>query len=131
MTLFYGEKLRDVFCLADFRLFGAKKDNSLPLASLFTLFSESKKRQKIFAAQTPPRKRGYGRILPTATKYASENSKILILHYPQNCVAKSPRDRRADMGFCTKSNQFGASVIFYIVTQSTGHTFSTSLPTAR
>ena len=37
----------------------ARKDNSLPCATLFPLFSESKKRQKIFAAQTPPRKRGY------------------------------------------------------------------------
>ena len=42
-----------------------KKDNSLPCTALYTDFSESKKsrskecKQKIFAAQTPPRKRGY------------------------------------------------------------------------
>ena len=28
-----------------------------------------------------------------------------------------------DNGFCTKSNYFGASIIFYIISQSTGHTF--------
>ena len=44
------------------------------------------------------------RISRTKTIYASEISKTLISHCPQNCVAKSPRDRRADMGFCTKSN---------------------------
>ena len=68
------------------------------------------------------------RILPTTTKCASIISKILVLHYPQNCDAKSPRDRRADMGFCTKLNYFGASVIFYILKQSTGHAFLPSLP---
>ena len=47
------------FPLAEWCLILAKKDNSLPCASLFTDFSESKKSQKIFAAQTPPRKRGY------------------------------------------------------------------------
>ena len=53
------------FPLAEWCLILAKKDNSLPCASLFTDFSESKKsrskecKQKIFAAQTPPRKRGY------------------------------------------------------------------------
>jgi len=36
------------------------------------------------------------RILPTETKYASKSSKILVLRCPQNCDAKSPRDRRAD-----------------------------------
>ena len=46
-------------CLGNFCLFGEETDYPLPLASLFTLFSESKKRQKIFSAQTSPRKRGY------------------------------------------------------------------------
>ena len=52
-----AEKL--LLCLADFCLFWAGTGYPLPLAALYTLFSESKKRQKIFAAQTPQRKRGY------------------------------------------------------------------------
>ena len=46
-------------------LFWAKTDYPLPLASLFSNFSMAKKlhskerKQKPFAAQTPPRKRGY------------------------------------------------------------------------
>jgi len=65
LTLFYGEKLKDVLRLAECCLFWAKKDNPLPLATLFSNFSESKRlhskerKQKIFAAQTPPQKRGY------------------------------------------------------------------------
>ena len=59
LTLFYGKKLKDVLRLAECCLFWAKKDNPLPLATLFSNFSESKRLQKIFAAQTPPRKRGY------------------------------------------------------------------------
>ena len=43
-------------------------------------------------------------------------------------MAKSPRDRRADIRFCTKSNHLGISVIFYIVIQSTGLIFPPSLP---
>jgi len=42
LTLFYGEKLKDTLCLADFCLFLAKTDYSLPLAALYTHFSESK-----------------------------------------------------------------------------------------
>ena len=57
--LFGIEKRKDTLCLADFCLSLAKTDYPLPLASLFTDFSESKKSQKIFAAQTPQRKRGY------------------------------------------------------------------------
>jgi len=65
LTLFYGEKLKDVWRWAERCLFWAKKDNPLPCATLFTDFSESKKsrskecKQKIFAAQTPQRKRGF------------------------------------------------------------------------
>ena len=47
-------RIFDCFCLL-----WAKRVNPLLLASLFSDFSESKKSQKIFAAQTPPRKRGY------------------------------------------------------------------------
>jgi len=51
--------------VADFRLFWAKNDYPLPLASLFSNFSTAKKlhskerKQKPFAAQTPQRKRGF------------------------------------------------------------------------
>ena len=59
------KKLKDVLRLADFRLFWAETGYSLPLATLFSNFSTAKKlhskerKQKPFAAQTPPRKRGY------------------------------------------------------------------------
>ena len=36
LTLFCGEKLKDVLCLAGFWLFWAEKDNSLPCATLFS-----------------------------------------------------------------------------------------------
>ena len=54
---------------------------------------------------------------------ASKISKTLVSHCPRNCVAKSPRDKRADMGFCTKSDHFGARITFNILKQSTGQTF--------
>ena len=109
-------------------IFGSKRQFTATCSLIHHLFGIEKvpyedKRQKIFAAQTPPRKRGYGRILPTETKYASEIPKTLVLHCPRNCVAKSPRDKRADMGFCTKLNIFGTSVIFNILKQSTGLIF--------
>ncbi len=65
LTLFYGEKLKDVLRLAYFCLFGAETDYPLPCATLFTNFSTAKKlhskerKQKPFAAQTPQQKRGY------------------------------------------------------------------------
>ena len=65
LRLFGIEKWKDTFCLAECCLFGAEIDYPLPLASLYTDFSESKKshskerKQKIFAAQTPQRTRGF------------------------------------------------------------------------
>ena len=110
--------------LADFYLFWAETGYSLPRASLFTLLSESKKRQKIFAAQTPPRKRGFFSTQHTIVgKAFSALPKFAI--FARRCSAL------LDMGFFTKLNYFGASVILYIVIQSTGLTFPTSLPTAR
>ena len=145
LPTFRNRKVERYFLFSRCCLFWAKKDNPLPCATLFTDFSESKKSQKIFAAQTPQhytcvwltfsyfgRKRiihfhlrlysptfrrrkscksrsplrrrsesaaTWG-ISPTATNYASEISKILVSHYPQSCIAKSPRDKRADgVGF--------------------------------
>jgi len=81
-------------------------------------------KQKIFAAQTPQRKRGFFFThLTIVGKAFSAPPKFAI--FARRCSAL------LDMGFCTKQNYFGASVIFYIVKQSTGHTFPTSLPTAR
>ena len=123
------KKLKDVLRLADFRSFWAETGYSLPLATLFSNFSTAKKlhskerKQKPFAAQTPPRKRGYGRISHTEIICTSVFSKNLISHCPQSRAAKSPRDKRADMGFCTKLNIFGTSVIFNILKQSTGLIF--------
>ena len=71
------------FPLAEWCLILAKKDNSLPCASLFTDFSESKKsrskecKQKIFAAQTPPRKRGYVEDFTLKSVNAHRNQMLL------------------------------------------------------
>ena len=80
--LFGIEKRKDTFCLADFRLFWRKRVIFFKVQLYTDAFLRRKAVEKPFAAQTPPRKRGYGRILHTATNYASEISKILISHYP-------------------------------------------------
>ena len=62
---FLRRKAEDVWRLAKWYLVLAENDNPLPLASLFSNFSTAKRlhskerKQKPFAAQTPPRKRGY------------------------------------------------------------------------
>ena len=45
--------------MADFRLFWVETGYPLPCATLFSNFSTAKKLQKPFAAQSPPRKRGF------------------------------------------------------------------------
>ena len=63
-------------CLAGCCLVLVERDNSLPCATLFSNFSTAKKlhskerKQKPFAAQTPPRKRGF--ILHTSN-YRRQN----------------------------------------------------------
>ena len=102
--------------LADFYLFWAETGYSLPLASLFTLFSESKKRQKIFAAQTPPRKRGFFSTHQTIVGKTSQhlrNSFSSLADAPHCSIWGSVQN------YCF----IGTSVIFYIVIQSTGLVF--------
>ena len=79
LTLFYGEKLKDVLRLAECCLFWAKKDNPLPLATLFSNFSESKRlhskerKQKIFAAAIELRK-SFARL------FDSEKRRYKVVH---------------------------------------------------
>ena len=137
LSLFGIEKWKDTLCLADFCRFWARKDNSLPCATLFSNFSTAKKLQKPFAAQTPPRKRGYvGDFAQNSNFYPSTafpKVTALLLRCVHVTYGKIARRCSAllDNGLCTKSNYFGKSAIFYIFKQSTGHTFPTSLPTAR
>ena len=48
LTLFYGEKLKDVLCLCDFCLVCAETGNFLQSATFYTHFSESKRWPKDF-----------------------------------------------------------------------------------
>ena len=116
-----------------------KKDNSLPCTALYTDFPESKKqrskesKQKIFAAQTPPRKRGYEEDFAYHNKVRLRNLKNprFALSTRLGCEIARRCYALLDNGVCTNSNYFGKSVIFYILRQSTGQTFLPSLPTAR
>ena len=83
--------------LAKFRLFWAKTDYILQSATLYLRFSESKRRAKDFRGSDAAAKawlRG-GFRLPKHTT-PPKFQKTLVSHCPRNCVAKSPRDRRAD-----------------------------------
>ena len=140
LTLFYGEKLKDVFCLAECWLFWAGTGYILQSATLYLHFSESKRWQKIFAAQTPQRKRGF---LPThltivgKTFQRRRNSKSSLADAPH-----------CSMGLVSKYNLFISALTLMpchvavcvncvlssklqflrVITQSTGHTFAPSLP---
>ena len=139
---------------SDCCLFGAERDNSLPCASLFTDFSESKsgkilfvwlsvacfgrKREiffkvqlctdaflrrkaveKPFAAQTPPRKRGFLSTHQTIVGKTSKHLRSL-----SSSLADAPHCSM--MGSVQILTLAKARAIFYIVLQSTGHTFPTS-----
>ena len=122
--LFGIEKRKDTLCWADCCLFLVEKDNSLPLATLFSDFSESKKSQKIFAAQTPQRKRGFLSTRQTIVGKVSPH-----LRNSLSSLADAPHCSM--MGSVQILTLVKAKAIFYIVLQSTGHTFPTSSPTAR
>ena len=98
-----------------------KRDDSLLCAALFANFSESKKLQKIFAAQTPPRKRGYVEDFALNSDFCAliilTSVTALLLWYVHVTYGKIARRCSAllDMGFCRKSNHFGTSVDFYIL----------------
>ena len=124
--LFGIEKWKDTFCLAVVAYFGRKELIHFYLQLYSPTFRNRKSRNRFSRLRRRRESVATWRILHTATNYASEISKILILHCPQSCVAKSPRDRRADMGFCTKLNHFGKSVTINIFKQSIGHTFPPS-----
>ena len=72
-------------------------------------------------------------ISPTATIFRLRNLKNPRFVLSTKLCREIARRCSAllDDGFCTKLNYFGESVIFYILKQSTGHTFPTSSPTAR
>ena len=94
-------------------------------------FRNRKGGQKIFAAQTPQRKRGYVEDFALNSNFyvfiILTGVTALLLRYVRVTFGKIARRRSAllDNGFCTKSNIFGTSVIFYTLQQSTGLTFTT------
>ena len=120
--LFGIEKRKDTLCLADFCLFWAKTDYSLPLAALYTHFSESK--------ESPARINGakdFRGSIAAAKAWLYFPHKIVssvkVLLPPKFAIFARRCFALLDSGFCTKLNYFGASIIFYIITQSTGLTF--------
>ena len=91
-------------------------------------FLRRKAVEKPFAAQTPPRKRGYVEdfalsitFFPykTFTKVTTCVTTVRPYNLWQNRRATGARIWGSVQSFCF----FGASVIFYIVKQSTGQTF--------
>ena len=90
-----GNRLSTAMCNPIYRLFGIEK-----VAKDFRGSNAAAKAwlREDFARQNP--------FCP------SESSKTLVSHCPQNCDAKSPRDRRADMWFCTKQNYFRQKCYF-------------------
>ena len=126
-----GKKL--LLCLADFRVFGAETDYPLPFATLFPDFSESKKsrskecKQKIFAAQTPPRKRGY--VEDFTLKSVNALNKIFFsstAFYQSNRIATTVRpcnlrqNRRATgarMGLVSKHRLVDIMLDFYAMSR--------------
>ena len=111
-------RIFDCFCLL-----WAKRVNPLLLASLFSDFSESKKSQKIFAAQTPPRKRGYGRISPDKTHFAPPKAQKLSFRTVHKTVMRNRRATGARIcGSVRSKTIFGKSVIFHI-TQTVNRTY--------
>ena len=138
-----------------FFCFLAKKDNSLPCATLFSNFSESKRlhskvrKQKIFAAQTPPRKRGYVEdfTLKSVNAYrnpfASPKTQKSSFHIVHKAMLRNRRATSARMGLVSKHysvnimsnfyamSRYGlrklyfcyASIDFSVISQSTEQTF--------
>ena len=113
-----------VCCLADFHLFLAKTDYSLPLATLFSNFSTAKKlhskerKQKPFAAQTPPRKRGYGRISPNETHFAPPKAQKLSFYTVHIAVLRNRRATSARIWGSVRSQTDSAQVLFFIYSNS-------------
>ena len=128
-------------------LIWAEKDNSLPCATLFSHFSGSKRwrskecKTKDFRhsnAAAKARLRGgfhsKERKCPKRTFFSSANfTKVtaLLLRHVRVAYGKIAVRQARGYGVLYKVKYFGTSVIFYILTQSTGHTFPTGLPTAR
>ena len=59
LTLFRWKKLKDVLCLDDVICFGRKREIFFKVQLCTDAFLRRKAVEKPFAAQTPPRKRGY------------------------------------------------------------------------
>ncbi len=128
-------------------IFWAKTGNFLQSATLYTHFSESKRRRskecktKDFRGSNAAAKawlRGgfhsKERKCPKRTFFSSANfTKVtaLLLRHVRVAYGKITSRQARGYGVLYKVKYFGASVIFYILTQSTGHTFPTGLPTAR
>ena len=100
MSIFFGGKQDGVF--GRVLIIWARKDNSLPCATLFSDFSESKKSQKIFAAQTPQRKRSYicGWLI-----FAYFELKCVIFFKVQLCTDAFLRRKAVEKPFAAQTPQ--------------------------
>ena len=96
LTLFCAEKLKDVLRLAGCCLFWQKKIIHCHVQLYSPLFGIEKTGKRFSPLKRRSESAATWRISPSEAKYASEIPKTLILHCPHSCVAKSPRDRRAD-----------------------------------
>ena len=78
---------------------------------------------KPFAAQTPPRKRGYGRISPDKTHFAPPKAQKLSFRTVHKTVMRNRRATGARIcGSVRSKTIFGKSVIFHI-TQTVNRTY--------
>ena len=131
--------IRSIFVGNECCLFWVGTGYPLTCATLYTHFSESKRRRskecktKDFRGSNAAAKawlRGgfHSKECKRAPKpiCPSESSKTLVLHCPHSCVAKSPRDRRADMGFCTKL-QFYRHKCYFLYTSTVNRTYFSAL----
>ena len=130
-----------VCCLADFHLFLAKTDYSLPLATLFSNFSTAKKlhskerKQKPFAAQTPPRKRGYvedfaqNKTFSISTILTSATA--LLLRYVHVAYGKIAARQARGYGVLYKVNPFWQECYFSYTQIGNRTRFSDHLAVAR
>ena len=104
-------------CLAEWCLILVETDNSLPCATLFSNFSESKKLQKIFAAQTPPRKRGYVEDFAFQNILPLRNFKKLSFRIVHEIVLRNRRATSARMGLVSKHGLVDIMPNFYAMSR--------------
>ena len=110
--------------------FGRKRVIFFKVQLCTDAFLRRKALEKPFAAQTPPRKRGYMEdFARNKTFYISTlliNVTALLLRYVRVAYGKIAARQARGYGVLYEAKRFGRNVTFNIRKQSTGHTFTTS-----